>query len=161
MYVDKAKYKCGKVLPTSCVPYSGRTLTFLTPFSLDVLPCDVNINDVIDRIDLALAQLGTGTNLTTLNSLCLSFDPATVTIVGLHQVEITAICALQTSLNTLTETVDDLNIGNEIITINLGCLTPAAASCAVGTNQYSLLSILSLFSNTLCDIQSRLTAIGA
>lgn len=155
MGCDTLKYKCGLVVPSSCVPYTGTDLTFLvTP---DLLPCNANIDDVISLMDAAIKKLIDGDNLTVLNVRCLTFDPATITPAQLHQIEIDQICGLQASLTTLTDQVNALNIGTMPIQINLQCLTPAAAACLTPPNTYTLLAVLNTMISEICALK---TAVG-
>lgn len=148
-------YTCGTIIPSGCVPYTGSDLTCL--INPATLPCDASMNDVVFQLDAAIKTLQNSNNFTTLNPLCLTFDPATVTAVQLHQLEITNICGLQASLTALQTIVDNLNIGNELIDINLQCLTPSAAPCLVPPSSYSLLSILNVIISEVCALK---TAVG-
>jgi hypothetical protein len=151
------KHNCGQILMSACVPFSGSQLTFLTSEELEDFPCNANMDDVIESIDTTLKKLVDGNNFTALDIDCLDFDPATVTAKDLHQLEITEICLLKGQVDALSEQLNLLNIGNEVITIDLECMTPDAAPCAVGVNQYSLLTILQLFRDKLCDFETRIS----
>lgn len=155
MNCDQQKYNCGLVIPSSCVPYTGTDLTFLS--SPTLLSCNANINDVIGLMDTALHTLIVGNTLTGLNPRCLIFNPAVITPAGLHQVEIDKICGLDASLTTLTTQVNNLNVGSMQIAINLQCLTPAASPCLTPPNFYSLLSILNVMISEICALK---TAVG-
>jgi hypothetical protein len=153
-----SKYNCGTILPSSCIPFSGKDLTILiTP---DELSCDANINDVIEKIDIAVKKLMDSNDFTALEPIedCLEFDPATVTAKELHELEIQKLCTHEAEILALQNQLNDLDIGNEIITIDLpACLEAGAAPCAVGTNEYQLISLLMLFANKLCDHETRIT----
>lgn len=151
MNCNDSRYKCGEIYPSSCVLYTGDLPTFIVA---DSIPCDANIDDVIEQMNIKLSLLLDGNNLTAIDKKCLVFDPATVTIKGLHQVQITKICDLNSRLGTLELLVGNLNIGNELINIDLGCLAPQAAPCAQGTNLYSLVSILTVLKNEICTIKT-------
>lgn len=147
---------CGPIIPSSCVPYTGPDLTILSGDSQ--LKCDANINDAIKAIDAAVKKLIDGNDLTELDKDCLDFDPATVTPAQLHQLEITQICLNKGAITALQNQLNNLNIGTEVVTITLpACLLPLAAPCAVGTNQYQLISLLMLFANMLCDHETRIS----
>lgn len=152
---DKKKYNCGQIVPSSCVPFTGKDLTFVT--DEDQLTCDANINDVIEKIDAALKVLVDANNFSTLVKNCLDFDPATVTAVELHQLEINTLCLHKGQIESLQTQFNEWNIGTEVLGINLGCLTPAAADCAVAANQYQLIALLQLFAAKLCDHETRIT----
>lgn len=151
MNCDTLKYKCGQLYPSACVPYTGKDLTLLADPT--TLGCDANINDVIFQIDAAVHTLIVGDILTGLNPRCLSFNPAIITPAGLHQVEIDKICGLDASLTTLINTVNNLNIGTELIVIDLQCMTPAAAPCLTPPNSYSLLSVLNMLVSEICALK--------
>lgn len=160
MPVGNTKYNCGSGIPSSCVPYTGSTLTFFS--SPDELSCDANLDDVIILINKYLKKLVDGNNLTTLNKNKLSFDPSTITPVELHQLEIDAISNLMGQYDALSTQLNSLDIGKEIITITLpSCLATAASSCAVVPNEYQLISLLTLFANKLCDHETRITNLEA
>lgn len=153
---DDNKYNCGQIIPSSCVPYTGKDLTFVS--SVNQIKCDDNINDVIFRIDEALKKLIDGNNFTSLNKNCLDFNPATITNVELHQIEIDEICLSKGKITALEQQLQNLNIGVEIINITLPlCLQGAAAPCATGTNQYQLIALLNLFASKLCDHETRIS----
>ena len=158
MNCDTSKYKCGMIIPSSCVPYTGQDLTFLNPSDpLQVLPCNANMNDVILLMNNTLKTLVDGNNLTTLNVRCLSFDPATITPVQLHQVEIDKICGLDASLTALTSQVNALNIATMPIAINLQCLAPAASPCLIPPTTYQLIAVLNVMVSEICALK---TAVG-
>lgn len=144
---------CGQIVPSSCVPYTGTKPDFLDE---DDFPCDVNITDIVqettDKIDEMLSDI----DLIELDEQCLDFDPATVKIKELHQIEIDKICALDAQVTTLQETLDDLDIGAEIVTIDLGNMTPAPNPCNPGTSDYTLDYILQSFADTLNIIKTEL-----
>lgn len=153
--MSNSKFNCGQIIPSSCVPYTGKDLTFLLPE--DQLECDANINDAIFEIDKQIKILVDGNNLTGLDKECFDFDPATVTPAQLHQLEITKICSNEGSIAALTTQFNNLDIGIEVVTIDLpDCLEPLAAPCLVGTNQYQLITLLNLFAAKLCDHETRI-----
>ena len=154
------KCNCGQILPSSCVPFSGKDLTFVTEDNQ--LECDASIDDVIFKIDAALKKLIDGNDLTGLDKECLEFDPATITPAALHQFEITQICLNKASIEALQTQFNNLNIGTSIITIDLpDCLEADAAPCAVGVNEYQLINLLILFANMLCDHETRISNLEA
>lgn len=152
---DTSKYNCGTIITSSCVPYTGPDLTILEdPTSL---VCNANINDVFTIFDTTIKEILVGSDLTGLNPRCLTFVPDTVTVAGLFQVQTDKICSLDAQVTTLTNLINNLNIGSEPITINLLCLTPAAAPCESPANTYTLLAILNTLVNEICALK---TAVG-
>jgi hypothetical protein len=147
------KYTCGQILPSGCVIYTGEFPDFIDEEELD---CDLNLDEVLklhgEKIDLLLA----GNDFTQLDKKCLDFTPATVTAKQLHQVEINKICDLADQLEDLEALLTGLNIGAQLITIDLDCLTPVASPCAQGVNTYTLLSILQIFRAEICAIKDHL-----
>lgn len=156
-----SKYNCGNILASSCVPYTGAELTFLSENDLELFPCDANINDVIFYIDKYLKKLVDGNDFTGLDKDCFDFDPDNIDAKGLHQLEITKICTLKGQIQTLQTLFETLNIGSEEITIDLGCLAPDAAACEITSNTYTLQNILQLFATKLCDHETRITNLEA
>lgn len=152
---DSSKYNCGLIVPSSCIPYTGSDLTILSNPS--ILPCNANINDVIFILDSNLKTIIDGNNLTNLNNRCLDFSPATIKINELHQIEIDKICALDASLTALQDSFDTLNIGSELIQIDLQCLTPSAAACLTPPDTYTLQAVLNVIISEICALK---TAVG-
>ena len=155
---DTSKYNCGEIVPSSCVPYTGTDLTVLRDPS--DLPCNANINDVIAILDTTLKGVLTNIDLTGLNPRCLAFTPATVTVGGLFQVQTDEICALEAGLATVTDLINNLNIGNELITINLLCLAPSAAPCLVAPSTYTLLAVLNAMVFEICSLQTEISELS-
>lgn len=123
----------------------------------DALECNASVSDAFDLVNKYLKVLVDGNDFTDLNKDCLDFNPATIDAKGLHQLEINEICLLKGQVEALTTQLNNLNIGAEIVTLNLGCLTPDAAECTVGTNQYQLISVLQLFASKLCEFETRIS----
>lgn len=159
MLCNNSKYNCGIIVPSSCVPFTGKKLTFITPEEQQNFDCDANINDVILLADKYLKKLVDGNNLTTLNVDCLTtVNPLTITPAQLHQVEVTEICLLKGQVKTLSDQLNDLNIGNEVVEITLPeCLQEDIAPCAVGPSQYQLISLLILYANKICELETRIS----
>lgn len=157
MAVD-SKYNCGSILPSSCIPYTGKDLTILAlPTDLS---CDANLNDVIEKLDIAIKTLMVSNDFTGLTPIedCIEFNPATVTASQLHALEIAKICELAGELTALQEQLNNLDIGTELITITLPlCLEPLAAPCASAPNEYQLITLLNLFASMLCDHETRIS----
>jgi len=150
------KCNCGPTLPSTCMFYTGPDLTFVSED--DQLDCDATIDDIIVKIDEALKILIDGNDLTELDKQCLDFDPATITPAQLHQIEINKICENTAAILAVQEQINTLDIGTEIITIDLpDCLEAGAAPCAAGINQYQLINLLILFANMLCDHETRIS----
>lgn len=148
-----SKYTCGKLTPSTCVQYQGKDLKFL---SVEDQPeCDANIDDVFDKISIAIDNLQQATDMATQTLSCGTL-PTTKTVKSVLQAHADKICALSATVAALQEQIADINVANELITIDLGCLAPSAAPCQQGTNTYSLISILTLFKNEICAIKTEL-----
>lgn len=148
------KYTCGSIIPSSCVPYTGKDLKFL---ALNDQPaCDANINEVFDKIGNEIFDINTAIDVTNFNVFCLTGLPSTKTIVNITQANTEKICGIEAQLQALSSQFADLSIGSEQITLNLGCLAAAAAPCQVSTNTYSLVSVLTLLVNEICAIKTEL-----
>lgn len=137
---------CGQIIPDSCVPFTGTKPDFV---DADDFPCDVNVADIIKLTIAEVDRIDEEIDLTDLDERCLDFDPAIVKVKELHQAEIDKICALDASVTTLQNAIDDLNIGTELVAIDLGDMTPAPNPCSPGTNQYTLTYLLQTFADAL------------
>ena len=157
IYTDPTFYKNGLTVPSGSVFYSGATLQFLkNSVPAVVFPCNANLNQVLNLFDQAVNNLLVENNLTDLNVGNLSFDPATISINGLHQVEINAISANIAAISSLQTQLADLNIGTLPIVINMQCLASIAAPCESGTNTYQLISVLNSMLSEICAIKNYL-----
>ena len=146
------RFSCGTIVPSQCVPFTGKDLKFLTT---DEQPdCDANIDDVFDLISIAIFNIQAAINLTNLNNQCLTGVPTDVDVKGMFQIQTDKICAIDASLNALTAIVNAWNVSTQLVNIDLQCLSAAAAPCQVGTNMYSLISILNLFRSEICTIKA-------
>lgn len=148
-------YDCGIIVPSSCVPFSGENLTIRSGDTQ--LKCDASINDVILEFDKDIKILNDANDFSELEPGCFDFDPETITNFELHQLEVAKICEHDQSIEDLQTLNEEFQVGDEIVTINLGCLTPEAASCAIGTNQYQLKALLALFASKLCNHETRIS----
>src|ERR1700749_377269 len=123
------KYTCGNIVPSSCVPFTGKDLKFL---SVDEQPaCDANIDDVFDKISIAIDALKQATDMATQTLSCRTL-PTTKTVKTVMQAHADKICALSAVVTALQSQLAGLDIADELITINLGCLAPSAAPCQQG-----------------------------
>jgi len=147
----KRKYTCGDIIPSGCVLYTGDFPNFINESSLE---CDLNLDEILKEYGNKIDTLFSGNDLTTLTKECFDFNPATITPKALHQLEISKICALGDQINDLQNLLTNLNVGEQLVTIDLGCLTPQANPCAQGTNTYTILSILQVMKNEICTIKS-------
>jgi hypothetical protein len=152
---DTSKYQCGDIIPSSCVPYTGKDLTILT--DPNILACNANINDVIFLLDGTVKGILTDLDLTGLDPQGLSFIPATVKQNELDQILINTVQGTAAALTALTAQVNELNIGELDIQINLGCLAPAASACLIPPNTYPLIAVLNAMLAEICALK---TAVG-
>jgi hypothetical protein len=148
-----AKSTCGNIVPSGCVPFTGKDLKFLPTEQQPA--CDADINDVFDKISIAIDNLQQATDMATQTLACGTL-PTTKTVKTVLQAHADKICALSATVTALQSQLNGLDIANELITINLGCLAASAAPCQQGSNTYSLISILSLFANEICAIKTEL-----
>jgi hypothetical protein len=149
----KIRYTCGTIVPSSCVPYTGVKLPFLS--DAEQPECDANLDEVLELFGKAVDALKKATDTSTHNTNCLSVtgDKNVKTIL---QAQTDKICALNASITAIQQQVAGLDISDDLITIDLGCLSSAASACQTGTNKYSLLSILTLFKSEICAIKTKL-----
>jgi hypothetical protein len=156
MGCNDSKYTCGIIVPATCSPFQKK-LSFVEP--ADQLKCDSSVYDALLVFDKYMKKLVDGNNLTTLDYDCFEdINPLTITPAQLHQKEMTDICLLKGQVEALTEQLNDLNIGNEVIEVTLPeCLQADIAPCAVGPNSYQLINLIVLFANKLCDLETRIS----
>lgn len=148
-----SKFTCGNIVPSSCVPFTGKDLKFLSVE--DQIECDANVDEVVDKISIAIDDIQKAIDVANHTATCLTLtNPKTVKSV--LQAQSDKICALNASVTALQQQLSSLNISSELITIDLGCLAPAAAPCQAGTNTYTLISILTLFKNEICAIKTEI-----
>jgi hypothetical protein len=147
------KFKCGSIIPSSCVPFTGKDLSFLT--EEEQVACDANINDVIEKISDAIKDIEESIDLSEHTSSCMEFDEP-ILVKDVLQEHDSKICELDAAIATLQGQLDGLNIANELVTIDLGCLASAASPCQVSTNTYTLIAILNLFRTEICAIKAEL-----
>lgn len=154
------KYNCGNIIPTSCSPYTGIKFEFLSEEDAAAWPCDVNADEAFGYINDYLTPLVEGNDFSELELDCLEDefdDPTDLDAKQLHQVEIEQICLLKGIVEALQTQIDELNIGEELITLDLECMTPDAAECEVSENTYALQNILALFVAKICDFETRIS----
>ena len=147
------KYNCGQIIPSGCVLYTGDIPAFINATDL---ACDPNVDEILAQYGAQIQLLLTGNTLTGLNPKSLVFNPATITVSGLHQVEINAIDSLSTLLTALQTQVNNLNIATMNVVIDLKCLTPAANPNNLPVNTYTLSTILGILVDQICTIKINL-----
>lgn len=145
-----SRVNCSDKISSTCVPYNGK----VSPLIKDLIPCDPNVNDVLEQVQTLIEKIkkGLGDN-TYLDKKCLSYNPLTVTQKDLNQEFTNDICALRTAVSGLSTAIDASTF---MIAIDLLCLTNV--TCAIPTT-YSLLDILERILVKLCDHETRITAI--
>jgi len=144
---------CGTITPSSCVSFTGKQPTFIATADF---PCDVNVTDVLDLATAEIDKINTGKDLTGLNKRCLVFDPATIDIKGLSQIQIDELCALDASVSAVQSAISNLAIGTELVSVDLGAMTPMSNPCSATVNQYTLFYVLQAFANELNVIKTNL-----
>lgn len=146
---NSISYTCGVPIPSGCVTFTGEIPSFITD-----APCAPSVDFILEQHADQIVALLDSTGLSGLNKGCFTFTGGKVK--DFAQEAITKICVLETSVLALQAAVANLNIGAELITIDLDCLTPQAAPCASGTNTYTLLSVLNLLVAEICLIKTTL-----
>ena len=147
------KYTCGVPFPSGCITFTGELPTFISPSDV---PCDANLDSVIEKANEKIQRLLDENDLTGLDKKCYDFDPSNITIKDLHQKHIDLGCDHETRLTSIRTDFDNLDISAKIIDVDMGCLSPAIAACAQGSNLYSLLSVILTLKNEICSIKSYL-----
>ena len=144
---------CGTVTPSSCVSFTGNQPAFVVDADF---PCDVNVTDIIDLTTAEVGKINTELDFTNLNKRCLTFDPTTIDAKGLAQVQIDELCSLEATVSTLSNAIDDLDIGAEFVEVNLGAMTPMNNPCSPTVNRYTLTYVLQSFADELNLIKTNL-----
>jgi hypothetical protein len=158
IFSDPTAYKTGSAFPSGSILYTGPVLQFLSNSTNPItFPCNGNLNQVLNLFDQAVNNLLIQNNLTALEPGDLVFNPATIQVNALHQVEINAINALQGQYTSLSEMFNNLNVGNLDITINMQCLTSIAAPCETAASVYPLIYVLNSMLSEICALK---TAVG-
>lgn len=147
------KFKCGSIIPSSCVPFTGKDLSFL--IEEEQIACDANMNDVVEKISDAIKDIEESIDLSEHTSSCMDFDQPLLVKEVLQEHD-DKLCEVDAAIATLQGQFDGLNIANEQITIDLGCLASAASPCQVATNTYTLIAILNLFRSEICAIKAEI-----
>lgn len=148
-----SRYSCGSIIPSECVPYTGKKLKFLAD---DAQPaCDANINDVFDKLSIAIDSLNKTIDVSSINKQCLVV-PTGTNIKGLAQIQIDKICAIDAKIEALKTQVNSSILGESLVTVDLKCLSSAASPCQVSTNTYKLNAILSILAVEICAIKQYL-----
>lgn len=151
-----SKNNCGTVIPSTCVIYTGKLPKFFE--KKDV--CSIlNINDVFEQYGEKLDILLEQNDVKTLDKKCLGYDQATITIKKLHQIEINEICGLKAKVETLEDLLDNLNIGEQLINIDLKCFEAENLPCQVQNDVYTLISVLNIIISELCDMKAKIQEI--
>lgn len=158
---NKAKYTCGNIIPSSCVPYTGNQDLAILPYVFPTeetpeLDCNANINDVLDLYDQAIDKLVDFVDLSELEPGDLVFDPETVTVGELFEIVLTAIETNNAEIESVQTQLDEFSVEDAIINIDLGELAPAASQCAVAPDAYPLINILVLFANKIIELEERI-----
>lgn len=142
-----SRSSCGTTMSSACVWFTGSFPKFI---NADDVQCTVNINDIFRWHGDAIDKLIDETDVKSLDPRCLGYDPSDITNKKLQDIQNLKICELKSTLDTLKLEVENSNIGTELITVDLKCMKPAASSCEVAPNTYSLISVLNVIIAKLC-----------
>ena len=145
------KYTCGVSLPSACVFFTGDFPSFI---SEDAVSCDANLDEILSKYGVEVEKLIDTTDLSALNKGSYVFTSGKVKDFAQETVEkVSELEALLTSLQTSIQT---LNVGAQLVTVDLKCLKPVASPCEVSGDTYSMLSVLNILVNEICLIKSHL-----
>lgn len=157
LYSDPTAFKNGFIVPSGSVLYTGATLEILQNSTTPIaLPCNGNLNQAISFFDQAVNNLLVQNNLTELTPENLTFNPATITINELHQIEINAISANIASIAALQTQLAGLTANSLSVTMNMQCLAAGAAPCESAPGIYPLIGVLNSMLTEICAIKSYL-----
>jgi len=140
---------CGTVVASSCVPYTGNSLT---SFANDNLPCNPNINDVIKEIDILLTTVKNEISVENVTLQCLENCNCSVNRIDeLFNLLITKICELTTRVTTLENTIE--NIGSTTFNVNLDCFNNPCFNSS--NNEHSLIEVINLLLSEVCQLKNK------
>lgn len=145
-------YNCGQIFPSGCIVFTGTLPNFITTESVS---CPPSIDEILGKYGDALDTILDSIDLTGLDKGCFDFDPDTIQVKELEQLQIDKICEHETEITALQTELTNLDISTKSITINLDCLGEDATACADESEAYTLLSILILFRNAICDLRTQ------
>lgn len=149
------KFTCGSSFPSGCIIYTGNLPSFITPDSVD---CDASLDDILNKFGSKIDNILANIDLTAIDRKCLDFDHNTITVKGLHQIEINKLCDHETRITDLETVLSSVNIGTQPIVIDLQCLTTAAIPCSTAANTYPLVAVLTSMIAKICSLQAQLDA---
>ena len=133
---------------SKCVQWTGCDIPCLGISNGDYL------DEVIFTIVNKLCILSEPLDLSTLNLQCLidklgASEPSDRSLVLILQLIIDNECKLKDLIDAINAII---NQEDPPLVLDLKCLTPQGVPCLQGTNTYSLLSILSIFRDAICDL---------
>lgn len=145
------KYTCGVSLPSACVFFTGEFPSFIPA---DSVSCDANLDEILSKYGVEIEKLIDTTDLSGLDKGSYTFTSGKVK--DFAQETVDKIGDLETLLTSLQTSVQTLDVGAQLVTIDLKCLKPVASPCEVSNNTYSVLSVLNILVNEICLIKSHL-----
>jgi hypothetical protein len=151
--MSNIKYTCPTMWPSGCVLFTGDLPGFIPA---NTFTCDGNLDELLEKYGAKIDEIDASIDLTAINKGCFAFNPATGLIKDFVQESIDKTCSLESSVSTLQDTVDNLNIGSLHINIDLESLTPVGDPCAVAPNTYTLISVLNLFKSEIISLKAQI-----
>lgn len=145
--LDK-RYNCGTTVASACVPYTGPELDNIDE---DTLPCNPNINDIIEDLDAVITTIKTAIDINGLSVDCLDNCVCdALTIKSTFEILIAQLCALIARVVTLESQV--ANIGTLKFQADLSCFANPCFNSS--TNEYTLIEIINLLLTELCNLKN-------
>lgn len=139
---------CGTTVASACVPYTGPELDNV---DYDTLPCNPNINDIVEDLDGVITSIKTAINIEGLELKCLEdCNCGDLTIKETFQIIINKLCEIVDRVKSLEDQM--ANISTTKFTVDLSCFANPCFNSA--TNEYSLLEIINLLLTELCNLKN-------
>lgn len=143
--LDK-RYNCGTTVASACVPYTGPELDNIDE---ETLPCNPNINDIIEDLDGVITTIKTAINVEGIDVSCLDNCVCTdLTIKQLFELIIEKLCDIIVRVKTL----EDADISATKFTVDLSCFANPCFNSS--SNEYSLIEIINLLLTELCNLKN-------
>lgn len=151
------KFTCGDTFPSGCIIYTGNLPAFIPASTIS---CDASVDEVLEKYGEAIDGILDNIDLTGLDPKCFDFEPNTIKLRELEQLQINKICDHEDRISTLETDLGNLDIGDHLIEMDLLCLASDAAPCQTLPNIYTLQSILNVLLQEVCLLKQEIEDCG-
>ncbi len=125
---------CGVPLPSTCVSYEG---SFIGVLKEEDFPCNVNLNDVIEKLSTVIKNL---TDLEKLN----------------NNSQNTEISTIKNDITEIKGEIAEINGNNLPVVIDLSSLNIDTVYCQVSPHRYTIYTILNLLKNEIVSLKAQI-----